>query len=150
MALKRTDHALGSSRQQTITCNVIAIDLQQLLASMHGFVANSNLAVENLDHELETPTDTRIFVIAQALHEGYSIERLHELTKIDAWFLQKLNNIYELHHQLVDYSSLEDLPPKLLLNGRTLASSLQLNPVAVSSQLQRGLSPSIRQRQAGQ
>lgn len=62
---------------------------------MHGFVCNSDITFENLDDELANPTDMRMFAIAAAFEKGYSVQKLHELTKIDPWFLSKLENIYQ-------------------------------------------------------
>ena len=57
---------------------------------MHGFVGNQDLEFENIEKELSEPTDMRIFVIADAFSKGYSVEKIHALTKIDHWFLHKL------------------------------------------------------------
>ena len=67
--------------------------LRMIGQGMHGFVGNNDLTFENLDEELSNPTDLRIFAIAQALEQGYSIERIYELTKINPWFLERLKNI---------------------------------------------------------
>ena len=64
--------------------------LRMIGQGMHGFAANKEIVVEDIDRELAEPTDKRIFVIAQALAAGYSPERIHDLTKIDLWFLYKL------------------------------------------------------------
>ncbi len=69
---------------------IIQKGLRMIGQGMHGFVGNDHTKFENLDEELANPTDLRIFSIASALEEGYSIERIHELTKIDPWFLGKL------------------------------------------------------------
>ncbi len=67
---------------------------------MHGFVGNRNLGFEDIEKELSEPTDMRIFVIAEALEKGITVERIHELTKIDKWFLYKLRNIYKFKDDL--------------------------------------------------
>ena len=72
---------------------VIQKGLRMIGQGMHGFVENKQLNVSDIDKALSQPTDKRIFIIAQALRRGYTVERIHELTKIDLWFLQKLNNI---------------------------------------------------------
>ena len=82
---------------------------------MHGFVGNDHTKFENLDDELQNPTDLRIFAIAQALEEGYTVERIEELTKIDVWFLERLKHIVDLKHELQKYDRLEDIPDSLLL-----------------------------------
>ena len=67
---------------------------------MHGFVGNRDLEFEDIEKELSEPTDMRIFVIADAFEKGCSIEKIHELTRIDPWFLYKLKNIFDLKNEL--------------------------------------------------
>jgi carbamoyl-phosphate synthase large subunit len=93
---------------------VIQKGLRMISQGMHGFVANKDLEVEDIDRALAEPTDKRIFIIAQALEAGYSIERIHELTKIDLWFLQKLQLIYKCSKDIKKYHSVEELPENLL------------------------------------
>jgi len=88
--------------------------LRMIGQGMHGFVGNKELHVEDIDKSLSEPTDKRIFVLSQALLHGYSIERIHELTKIDRWFLHKLNNIVKTSKELDGYSRLEDIPSEVL------------------------------------
>jgi len=88
--------------------------LRMIGQGMHGFVGNDHTRFDNLDEALSNPTDLRIFAIAQALEEGYSVERIEELTKIDVWFLDRLKNIVNLKHELMQYNSLDDLPDDLL------------------------------------
>ena len=85
---------------------------------MHGFVGNHEMEIENIDHELSEPTDMRIIVIEQAFKEGYTIDRIHDLTKIDRWFLVKLKNIFALSEQLEKVPSLTDLDDELLLQSK--------------------------------
>ncbi len=89
--------------------------LRMIGQGMHGFVGNDHTKFENLDEELANPTDLRIFAIAQALEEGYTVERIEELTKIDVWFLERLKHIVDLKHELQQYNKLEDLPDAFLL-----------------------------------
>ena len=89
--------------------------LRMIGQGMHGFVGNDHTKFDNLDEELANPTDLRIFAIAQALEEGYSVERIEELTKIDVWFLERLKHIVDLKHELQKYNKLEELPDALLL-----------------------------------
>jgi len=89
--------------------------LRMIGQGMHGFVGNDHTKFENLDDELQNPTDLRIFAIAQALEEGYTVERIEELTKIDVWFLVRLKHIVDLKHELQKYDKLEDIPDSLLL-----------------------------------
>lgn len=88
--------------------------LRMIGQGMHGFVGNDHTRFDNLDEELANPTDLRIFAIAQALEEGYSVESIEELTKIDTWFLDRLKNIVDLKHKLMEYNSIEELPDELL------------------------------------
>ncbi|MCQ2199780.1 MAG: carbamoyl-phosphate synthase (glutamine-hydrolyzing) large subunit [Paludibacteraceae bacterium] len=97
--------------------------LRMIGQGMHGFVANKDLMSDDLDSALSQPTDKRIFFIAQALHEGYSIEKIHDLTKIDLWFLQKLENIIKLEKELGTVNSLKELPDALLLRAKQLGFS---------------------------
>ena len=89
--------------------------LRMIGQGMHGFVGNDHTKFDNLDDALANPTDLRIFAIAQALEEGYTIERIEQLTKIDVWFLERLKHIVDLKHELQKYNKLEDLPNELLL-----------------------------------
>ena len=89
--------------------------LRMIGQGMHGFVGNDHTKFDNLDDALANPTDLRIFAIAQALEEGYSIDNIEQLTKIDKWFLERLKHIVDLKHQLMEYNSLESLPNSLLL-----------------------------------
>ena len=89
--------------------------LRMIGQGMHGFVGNDHTRFENLDDELQNPTDLRIFAIAQALEEGYSVERIEELTKIDVWFLERLKHIVDLKRQLQEYDKLEEIPDDFLL-----------------------------------
>jgi len=89
--------------------------LRMIGQGMHGFVGNDHTRFEDLEKELQNPTDLRIFAIAQALEEGYTVERIEDLTKIDAWFITRLKNIVDLKHELQKYNTLEELPDELLL-----------------------------------
>ena len=88
--------------------------LRMIGQGMHGFVGNDHTRFEDLDEALANPTDLRIFAIAQAFEEGYTVERIEELTKIDVWFLNRLKHIVDLKHQLQAYDRLQDLPDELL------------------------------------
>ena len=83
--------------------------LRMIGQGMHGFVGNDHTRFENLDEELANPTDLRIFAIAQALEEGYSIEKIESLTKIDPWFLTRLKHIVDLKNELLAFNSLDDI-----------------------------------------
>ncbi len=88
--------------------------LRMIGQGMHGFVGNDHTKFENLDEELSNPTDLRIFAIAQALEEGYSVQRIEELTKIDVWFLERLKNIVDMKKRLMEFNRLEDIPNDFL------------------------------------
>ncbi|MBR4885927.1 MAG: carbamoyl-phosphate synthase (glutamine-hydrolyzing) large subunit [Muribaculaceae bacterium] len=93
---------------------VIQKGLRMIGQGMHGFVENKNINIPDIDKALKEPTDKRIFVIAKALRQGYSVEQIHELTKIDRWFLEKLQNIIRTSRELEKYDSIEELPLPLL------------------------------------
>mgnify|MGYP003024850436 FL=1 len=102
---------------------IIQKGLRMIGQGMHGFVGNDHTRFTNLDDELSNPTDLRIFAIAQALEEGYSIERIYELTKIDPWFIGKLKNIVDYKHKLSEYNSLEELPADVLHQAKLMGFS---------------------------
>ena len=92
--------------------------LRMIGQGMHGFVENKELVIPDLDKALREPTDKRIFVISKAFRAGYTVDQVHELTKIDRWFLEKLMNIMqtskELHAWGANHKQLMDLPDTLL------------------------------------
>jgi len=93
--------------------------LRMIGSGMHGFVGNKELEeTEELEKELSEPTDTRIFRIDKAFQEGYTVEQIHSLTKIDRWFLFKLYNIFLLHNELKKCNDLENLPLELLKEAK--------------------------------
>ena len=93
---------------------VIQKGLRMIGQGMHGFVGNKELNVSDMDHALKDPTDKRIFVISQAMQAGYTVDRIHDLTKIDKWFLYKLHNIINTRDSLAEYSSIDTINPDLL------------------------------------
>ncbi|MFA6873898.1 MAG: carbamoyl-phosphate synthase large subunit, partial [Bacteroidaceae bacterium] len=97
---------------------VIQKGLRMIGQGMHGFVENKELKIEDIEKSLKAPTDKRIFVIAKALNQGYTIDQIHELTKIDKWFLQKLMNIYKTSKELEQISSLEMLSATTLKKAK--------------------------------
>ena len=91
--------------------------LRMIGQGMHGFVANKELDIKDIDSALREPTDKRIFIISKAMHRGYTIDQIHELTKIDKWFLQKLQHIVDIDQEL--HGKLGDkLTPELLLKAK--------------------------------
>ena len=97
--------------------------LRMIGQGMHGFVGNDHTKFDNLDEELSNPTDLRIFAIAQALEEGYTIERIEELTKIDPWFIERMKNIVDYKHKLSTYNTLEEIPAEVLREAKVLGFS---------------------------
>lgn len=97
--------------------------LRMIGQGMHGFVGNDNTRFDNLDEELANPTDLRVFAIAQALEEGYSIERIHDLTKIDPWFLERMKNIVDYKAKLEGYNTLEEIPADVMRQAKVLGFS---------------------------
>ncbi|MEZ3563646.1 MAG: carbamoyl-phosphate synthase (glutamine-hydrolyzing) large subunit, partial [Duncaniella sp.] len=92
--------------------------LRMIGQGMHGFVGNNQRDLPELEHALKEPTDKRILAIAQAMFKGYTVERIHELTKIDRWFLYRLQNIIDTAAELHGYDSLESLPEPLLRQAK--------------------------------
>ena len=96
--------------------------LRMIGQGMHGFVENKELVIPDLDKALREPTDKRIFVISKAFRAGYTVDQVHELTKIDRWFLEKLMNIMqtskELHAWGANHKQLLDLPDTLLYRAK--------------------------------
>jgi carbamoyl-phosphate synthase large subunit len=92
--------------------------LRMIGQGMHGFVGNRDLVFDDIEKELQNPTDMRIFVIASAFAKGLGIDKIHDLTKIDKWFLVKLENIFKIKNELEKYNKLEDLDEDLLKQAK--------------------------------
>jgi carbamoyl-phosphate synthase large subunit len=92
--------------------------LRMIGQGMHGFVENKLIKVDDIDRALAAPTDKRIFVIAKAMRRGYSVDRIHELTKIDKWFLYKLQDITQTSYDLEEFNTVEDIPAELLRHAK--------------------------------
>lgn len=97
---------------------VIQKGLRMIGQGMHGFVDNKELKIDNVDEALKEPTDKRIFVIEKAFNAGYTIDQIHELTKIDRWFLQKLYKIHETDRELHACTSINVLDNELLRKAK--------------------------------
>ena len=97
---------------------VIQKGLRMIGQGMHGFVGNHELSIEDVDAALKAPTDKRIFVIEKAFKNGYSVEDVHSLTKIDRWFLRKLYNIYETEQELKSAGNINVLDNDLLARAK--------------------------------
>ena len=98
------DKELGSSMKSVGEVMAIGRNFEEAIQKglrmigqgMHGFVENKELEIEDIDAALREPTDKRVFVISKAMHKGYSVDQIHELTKIDKWFLEKLKHIIDI------------------------------------------------------
>ena len=97
---------------------VIQKGLRMIGQGMHGFVDNKEIKIDNVDEALREPTDKRIFVIEKAFAAGYTIDQIHDLTKIDKWFLQKLYNIYQTDCELHACTSVNVLSNELLKKAK--------------------------------
>ena len=97
---------------------VVQKGLRMIGQGMHGFVDNKELKINNVDEALKEPTDKRIFVIEKAFNAGYTIDQIHELTKIDRWFLQKLYKIHETDRELHACTSINVLDNELLRKAK--------------------------------
>jgi carbamoyl-phosphate synthase large subunit len=103
--------AIGRTFEEAIQKGIRMVGI-----GMHGFVGNRDqIRIDQISEELTNPTDLRIFAIAEAFHQGFSLEDVFQLTKIDRWFLGRLRNIFDLRNELLRHNSLESLPPDLLL-----------------------------------
>ena len=106
--LHGVDKELGSSMKSVGEVMAIGRNFEEAIQKglrmigqgMHGFVGNKELKIENIDAALREPTDKRVFVISKAMHKGYTVDQIHDLTKIDKWFLQKLKHIIDIDENL--------------------------------------------------
>ncbi|MBW8332340.1 MAG: carbamoyl-phosphate synthase (glutamine-hydrolyzing) large subunit [Prolixibacteraceae bacterium] len=106
--------SIGRSFEEAIQKGIRMVGI-----GMHGFVANKEeITIEQIDEELIHPTDRRIFAIAEAFNKGYSVDEIYEKTKIDRWFLQKLQNIHVTKNKLEEVNSLQSLDDSLLLQAK--------------------------------
>jgi carbamoyl-phosphate synthase large subunit len=102
--------AIGRSFEEAIQKG-----LRMIGVGMHGFAANKALKIGKLEEALSHPTDVRVFMIAEAFNRGWDVEKVHALTKIDPWFLEKLKNIYDLEQEIKPFKKITDLPVETLL-----------------------------------
>jgi carbamoyl-phosphate synthase large subunit len=120
---KGVSHVIGSSMKSVGEVMAIGRSFEEAIQKalrmigqgMHGFTGNQKPVLGDIEKELSEPTDMRIFVIAEALEEGIPVDRIHELTKIDKWFLYKLRNIISIKNELSSYFSIESVPEELLI-----------------------------------
>jgi len=92
--------------------------LRMIGQGMHGFVENKVLQVADVDKALREPTDKRVFVISKAMKAGYTVDQIHDLTKIDKWFLQKLMGIVRIDEELMTYNDINEVPEDLLREAK--------------------------------
>jgi carbamoyl-phosphate synthase large subunit len=119
-------HEIGSSMKSVGEIMAIGRTFEEAIQKglrmtglgMHGFVSNRNLSFSDIEKELSEPTDMRIFSIAEALEKGLDVDRIYELTKIDRWFLYKLQNISNIKKQLERYDTIESIPLRELLHAK--------------------------------
>ncbi len=120
------DRELGSSMKSVGEVMAIGRNFEEAIQKglrmigqgMHGFVENKELEIENIDEALREPTDKRIFIISKAMHAGYDIDQIHELTKIDKWFLYKLRHIIDIDESLKKCKSINVLDKELLRTAK--------------------------------
>ena len=105
--------SIGKNFEETIQKG-----LRMIGQGAHGFVANKEIVVPDIDEALKNPTDNRIFVISKAFQKGYTIDQIYDLTKIDKWFLQKLYGIVETSREIEKYNRMEDVPDELLRKAK--------------------------------
>ncbi|WP_337392814.1 carbamoyl-phosphate synthase (glutamine-hydrolyzing) large subunit [Prevotella sp.] len=102
------DKELGSSMKSVGEVMAIGRNFEEAIQKglrmigqgMHGFVENKELEIEDIDSALREPTDKRVFVISKAMHKGYTVDQIHDLTKIDKWFLEKLQHIIDIDEEM--------------------------------------------------
>lgn len=120
------DKELGSSMKSVGEVMAIGRNFEEAIQKglrmigqgMHGFVENKELQIDNIDEALRMPTDKRIFIISKAMRAGYTIDQIHELTKIDKWFLHKLRHIIDIDLQLRKCTSVNVLDKDLLREAK--------------------------------
>ena len=105
--------AIGRSFEEAIQKG-----LRMIGQSMHGFVENKELEIDDIDVALREPTDKRIFIISKAMHKVYTIDQIHDLTKIDKWFLEKLKHIIDIDEQMKALKSVNNLDKELLRTAK--------------------------------
>ncbi|MFC2114643.1 carbamoyl-phosphate synthase (glutamine-hydrolyzing) large subunit, partial [Bacteroidota bacterium] len=140
---KGVSHQIGSSMKSVGEVMAIGRSFEEAIQKglrmigqgMHGFVGNKGIGDESLEKELSEPTDMRIFLIANALSQGFSVDKIYELTKIDKWFLEKLKNIWDIRQELITYSALESTPLELISHAKKAGfSDFQLARLILKSE----------------
>ena len=114
---------------------IIQKGLRMIGQGANGFVGNKDIKVDDIDKALNEPTDNRIFVISKAMQAGYTVEQIHSLTKIDRWFLNKLQGIVNTHKEMKKYDCCEQMPLDLLKKAKVQGFS----DVQVANALYKGM-----------
>ena len=114
---------------------IIQKGLRMIGQGANGFVGNKDIKVDDIDKALNEPTDNRIFVISKAFQAGYTVEQIHNLTKIDKWFLNKLQGIVNTHKEIKAYDSCEKMPLELLKKAKVQGFS----DVQIANALYKGM-----------
>ena len=120
------DKELGSSMKSVGEVMAIGRNFEEAIQKglrmigqgMHGFVENKELEIDDIDAALREPTDKRVFIISKAMHKGYTIDQIHDLTKIDKWFLQKLKHIIDIDERMKALKSINNLDKELLREAK--------------------------------
>lgn len=120
------DKELGSSMKSVGEVMAIGRNFEEAIQKglrmigqgMHGFVENKELKIPDIDAALREPTDKRVFIISKAMHKGYTIDQIHDLTKIDKWFLQKLKHIIDIDERMKALKSINNLDKELLREAK--------------------------------
>lgn len=120
------DKELGSSMKSVGEVMAIGRNFEEAIQKglrmigqgMHGFVENKELEIPDIDAALREPTDKRVFIISKAMHKGYTIDQIHELTKIDKWFLQKLKHVIDIDERMKALKSINNLDKELLREAK--------------------------------
>ena len=114
---------------------IIQKGLRMIGQGANGFVGNKDIKVDDIDQALNEPTDNRIFVISKAMQAGYTVDQIHALTKIDKWFLNKLQGIVDTHKEMRQYDNCEQMPLELLRKAKVQGFS----DVQVANALYKGM-----------
>ncbi|MDD6978379.1 MAG: carbamoyl-phosphate synthase (glutamine-hydrolyzing) large subunit [Prevotellaceae bacterium] len=120
------DKELGSSMKSVGEVMAIGRNFEEAIQKglrmigqgMHGFVENKELQIDDIDAALREPTDKRVFIISKAMHKGYTVDQIHELTKIDKWFLEKLKHIIDIDEKLKALKSVNNLGKEMLREAK--------------------------------
>ena len=120
------DKELGSSMKSVGEVMAIGRNFEEAIQKglrmigqgMHGFVENKELLIDDIDAALREPTDKRVFIISKAMHKGYTVDQIHELTKIDKWFLEKLKHIIDIDEKLKALKSVNNLGKEMLREAK--------------------------------